>query len=116
MRDIDEDDDDFSTYNEEGEMTVTDILVQLEASEESELILTIDEDRVDDLKKSLSRKKAKRNQALKDKGLPTERSALSFRVLPQTEEEVIQQQVRLHVILSYPKSFPIYKIEAPEGL
>lgn len=107
----DEDNKDFDVI-EDIDMTPTELYAELLLREE--LIITVENHLVAEIKASLINVKAKENTKLKDKGMPVDKSKLVVNVV--TDKELKEGFTKLHISLVKRRSFNILKIETPQDL
>lgn len=89
-------------------MTYRQILRMLEG--QKELILTIPEDEVDDLKRGITRLRSRDNSKLKNAGLEVSEETLTYLPLPCT----IKGMSRIQIRISAKKTIRVAKIEIPD--
>lgn len=96
---------------EDADISIKELFAQLLIS--NELLVTIENHQVEDLKKSLISVKAKENARLKSKGIPVDNSKLT--ITEVIKADVPEGYTKLHLLLTKPKQFNIAKIETPAG-
>jgi len=76
-----------------------------------EIIVTIPEEEEEALRKGLASVKAKQNAKLKDAGLPTDKSTLSYTVTKSKEHEAA---IDVHILLSKKAAITVISMKLPD--
>lgn len=79
---------------------------------ESELILTILPEQETVLRKGLIQVKAKENMKLKEQGLPTDTSTLSFQVFPC---KALEGAINIHITLAKKNTITVLAVSVPSN-